>query len=216
MKPLLSIMICGALIVLFDAKSAGTMSSPVMDCGVYISSVNAIVVPEIGLRISCGKPHRQDAPVIIEYYLPNNSEVLSLGGNPTVEKSEKHLVLRWDGLRNTEFSHYDVRFKITTPGFYKLYGKVSVGDIPEKRLREIGTALANGIQAYSRTDKRTQLYRQQFLNSPNEIRNMLGSNLGLDPEAYYVCVSNKSVRIEKWDFSTYWKRLKHQWGLKSK
>lgn len=215
MRTVFSMVISGVILLSITGKSVGEMLSPVNDCHVSVASENSRSEGRISLRIACAKPQRQDVPVIVEYYLPQNIEIVAVGENPKVREDGVYTVLRWECL-SSELLNYGVTFKILTPGFYTFHGNVSLGELSAKQLEEIGTTLADNIPAYSGADAKSRLFRKQFLNSAEEIKKSLARNLGLDPEKYYVQVTTRSIRIEDWDFGSLLKRVMHKFRGKTR
>jgi hypothetical protein len=207
-KVIASAMVCG--IMTFSAH--GTMLSPAKICGQTITSSDLRTGGEINLSVVCASP-KQDMPLVVEYILPLSCEVLAAEGNPKIERTPKHIALRWEGLWS-KMAQNNVRLRIGKPGFYKFYGRVMLGSISEKHLKEIMLAEVSGVPGYFGADEQGTLHKQEYLSHPERFRQGLEKRLSLTPDAYYISVDDNSGRIEPWDFGSYWKRLKHWLQLK--
>lgn len=199
---------CCAFFLMPEWALGGMMLASGKDCQPSLTAQDTGKDVEFMLQVNCVKPQKQDVGVRLEYYLPQNVQIFSLSKKMEVEKTGEYTVLRWQSLAS-EASTYVVKFAVLKPGFYRIYGRVSLDEIPERRLKEIGAVLAEKIPAYSGADEKSALYKKHFLNSSSEIRKLLGKDLGLEPETCYLQISDHSFRIETWDFGSLLKRLRH-------
>lgn len=169
---------------------------------------------EMSLVLTLSFPGKVGIPIDLNYHFPETFEILHSDLDLDRKSAPGEIVARWRGVQ-TKRQEWTVRFKVTKPGFHRIYGKIGLVRDNPALLRSLQEEIGSSISTLKGSDPEAVARRRVFYGEEQGL-SMVGDSLMFAPQVFYIHVWKDGVRIESWDFGSPWKRIMHWWGSRKR